>query len=70
MRCRKQTITRESEDSPAKCLHCCEADELDDNHAAHGEKDTTRTAKAVVVNLSNWLRERAGEDIGGVALRG
>jgi len=62
---RQQSVTREGEDSPAKGLCRCEADELQDDKGTDGEEEAATFAERVVEDLCNWLSHGRG----GCALR-
>lgn len=65
-----EPITGEGEDGSAESLHSREANKLNNNEAANSEKYTTCPSETIVVDLSDWLSERAGKNFRGVTLQG
>ena len=53
-----ESIAREGENRSAKCLHCGEGDELEDDEGANGESNSTTFAKYIVEDLSHGLVQR------------
>lgn len=49
---------------PKNAYHSRKADKLDDDEATNGEEDTARLAQTVVEELSHWLVQRSGQNLG------